>query len=481
MEDSHSEKNIKKRSLISVLSLFFQSGYSAVLGLGSNLILTIVLPPATFGIYILTLSAISFLNYFSDIGLAASLIQKKEISDDDVKTTFTVQQILILVLIGLAILLTPVIKNIYQFPQDAVHLYWALLISFFLSSLKTIPSIYLERKVQFQKIVLVQIIENTVFYITVSVLALAGLGLTSFTYAVIIRAIVGTTVMYTLFFWMPKIGISMKSLRSLLSFGLPFQTNSFLALAKDDLIMLFLGKILGLEALGYIGWAKRWAEAPIRIISDNINRILFPVFSRIQHDRTRIGRIIQKIVSYQSLLLIPVYAGMILLMHEVVYLIPRYSKWAPALPIFYLICISAILSSYSTPFINLFNALGKVRLSFKFMLYWTVMTWVSVPFLTKFLGIYGFPITLVFLSLTAVVIIHMARRMVPFHFLLSILPAVVAALIMSSVVFLITQLGVSYLVFFSASIIGAVVYFSILKFVFHINIASEIRSLFSHE
>ncbi len=481
MEDSQSEKNIKKRSLISILSLFFQSGYSAALGLASNLILTIVLPPATFGIYILTLSAISFLNYFSDIGLAASLIQKKEISDDDVKTTFTVQQILILILIGLAILLTPVIKNIYQFPQEAVRLYWALLISFFLSSLKTIPSIYLERKVQFQKIVLVQIIENTIFYITVSVLALAGLGLTSFTYAVLIRALVGTSVMYGLFFWMPRIGISVQSLRSLLSFGLPFQTNSFLALAKDDLIMLFFFFFLGLEALGYIGWAKRWAEAPIRIISDNINRILFPVFSRIQHDKTRVGRIIQKIVSYQSLLLVPTYVGMILLMHQVVFLIPKYSKWAPALPIFYLICISAILSSYSTPFINLFNALGRVRLSFKFMLYWTVMTWILVPILTTLFGVYGFPITLVFLSMTAVVIIHMARRMVPFHFLLSILPAVIASLIMAAVVFLIVQLGVSYLVFFSASVVGAVIYFSVLHMIFHINILSEIRSLFSHE
>ena len=481
MEDSHSEKNIKKRSLISVLSLFFQSGYSAALGLASNLILTIVLPPATFGIYILTLSAISFLNYFSDIGLAASLIQKKEISDDDVKTTFTVQQILILILIGLAMLLTPLVKNIYQFPEEAVHLYWALLISFFLSSLKTIPSIHLERKVQFQKIVLVQIIENTVFYIAVSVFALAGFGLTSFTYSVIIRALVGTTVMYSLFFWMPRIGISMKSLKSLLSFGLPFQTNSFLALAKDDLIMLFLGKILGLEALGYIGWAKRWAEAPIRIISDNINRILFPVFSRIQHDKNRVGRILQKIISYQSLLLIPIYAGMILLMHQVVFLIPKYSKWAPALPIFYLICISAILSSYSTPFINLFNAVGKVRLSFKFMLYWTVMTWVLVPLLTQFLGIYGFPVTLVFLSLTAVVIILLARRMVPFHFLLSVLPAVVASLIMSSVVLLISQLGTSYQIFLIASVVGVVIYLSVLHVVFRINIISEIRSLFSHE
>ena len=481
MEDNHSEKNIKRSSLVSILSLFFQSGYSAALGLASNLILTIVLPPATFGIYILTLAAISFLNYTSDIGLAASLIQKKEITDDDVKTTFTVQQLLIIILITIAIMLTPFIRNFYGFPVEAVNLYKALLFSFFLSSLKTIPSIFLERKVQYQKIVLVQIIENTVFYIAVSLFALSGLGLTSFTYAVIIRAVIGTITMYSLSFWIPQIGISVKSLKKLLSFGVPFQTNTLLALVKDELVTLYLGKMLGLEALGYIGWAKRWAESPIRIISDNINRILFPVFSRIQQDKNRVGRIIQKIISYQSLLLVPIYAGMILLMNQVVYLIPKYSKWAPALPIFYLFCFSAILSTYSTPFINLFNALGKVRWSFKFMLYWTVMTWILVPLLTHFFGIYGFPLTLVFLSLTAVVIILLARRLVPFHFLLSVLPAFVAGLIMSAVVLIIIQFGISLLILLTSSLIGAVIYLSVLYIVFHINIVTEIRSLFTHE
>ena len=32
--------------------------------------------------------------------------------------------------------------------------------------------------------------------------------------------------------------------------------SSFLALVKDDLLTLYLGKVLGFQALGYIGWAK---------------------------------------------------------------------------------------------------------------------------------------------------------------------------------------------------------------------------------
>jgi O-antigen/teichoic acid export membrane protein len=234
------------------------------------------------------------------------------------------------------------------------------LAGFFISSLKTIPSVFLERSVQFQKIVLVQVVENTVFYVSVIVCALSGLGLNSFTVSVVLRSVVGLILMYSISFWRPRIGISKTSLRALLSYGVPFQASSFLALFKDDLITLYLGKVLGFTALGYIGWAKKWAEAPIRIIMDNITRVLFPVISRIQNDKSRIGRVIEKILHYQSLILAPTLLGLAVLMKPLVDLIPRYGKWGPAVPIFYIFVASAYLSTYSTPFINLFNALGKV-------------------------------------------------------------------------------------------------------------------------
>src|SRR3990167_5389925 len=153
MDKTKLNGELKHNSIISAVSLFFQSGYSAFLGLIANLVLTILLSPSIFGIYITVLSLISLLNYFSDIGLAASLIQKKEITDNDIKTTFTVQQILIISIIAIGFLLTSFVREFYNLPQTGIYLYWALLISFFLSSLKTIPSIFLERKIQFKKIV----------------------------------------------------------------------------------------------------------------------------------------------------------------------------------------------------------------------------------------------------------------------------------------------------------------------------------------
>jgi O-antigen/teichoic acid export membrane protein len=482
MEQSPKLSHLKKRTVISAISLFFQSGYSAFLGLVANLVLTIILSPKIFGIYITVLSIISLLNYFSDVGLAASLIQKKEIDEDDVKTAFTFQQLLIISLIIIGYLFTSYVKNFYQLPQKGIYLYWALLISFFLSSLKTIPSVFLERTIQYQKIVLVQVIENTVFYLTVIFFALAGFDLLSFAFAVMLRAITGLIIIYTISFWLPKVGISFPHLRKLLSFGLPFQASSFLAIFKDDLIILYLGKVLGFEALGYIGWAKKWAEAPMRIVMDNLSRVLFPLISRLQHDKKKITSLVEKTLNYQTLLLAPIIFGLALIMSMIIYLIPSYNKWQPSLPLFYLFCLSSFFSSYSTPFINLFNALGKVKISFSFMTFWTVSTWILTTFLTKAFGFYGFPITQLILSATFVLVVYQAKKLITFNFFKPIYQPLIAAFLMGLIIFLfISFISTSYLNLTLIIFFAVIIYFLILFFSFKINLINEVKKLFSYE
>ncbi len=472
-------EDIKKKTILSTISLFFQSGYSASLGFVANLILTILLSPQIFGIYFTVLSIIAILNYFSDIGLAASLIQKKEIEEREVTTVFTVQQILIVTIVIIGFFVSPFIVSFYKLPVEGKLLYQALLVSFFFSSLKTIPSIFLERKIQFQKIVIVQVIENTTFYLVVIVLALMGWGLNSFTVAVVLRSLIGVIAIYSLSFWMPRIGINMKALKNLLSFGVPFQLSSFLALVKDDLLILYLGKVLGFQGVGYVGWAKKWAEAPIRIIMDSLSRVLFPLFSRFQKEKERLSRLIEKIIYYQSALIIPATLGLSLIMGKMIELIPRYSKWESALPLFYIFCLSSIFSSYSTPFINLLNGIGKVKISFYFMVGWTVATWVLTPILTKFFGIFGFPITLTVLSSSFMLVQLQTKKIIPFSFLKNILPFLFSGLVMGVVVFIFTKIFVSNFIFLLIPIVsGIITYLFVLNYIFKINLINQIKLLF---
>ena len=107
------------------------------------------------------------------------------------------------------------------------------------------------------KLVIPDIVETLGFNIIVLVLAIKGFGVTSFTYGVLVRGLAGLIAVYIVSPWKPSLGINKSVAKKLLSFGLPFQANSILALAKDNLFFLYLGAVLPKEALGFIGVAQK--------------------------------------------------------------------------------------------------------------------------------------------------------------------------------------------------------------------------------
>jgi len=476
-----SNSSYKQKSIKSAFSLFFQSGYSALLGLVANLAITILLSQAVYGMYLTVLSMITFLNYFSDIGLAASLIQRKDLSDDDIKTTFTTQQILVVTLMIIGFFATGVVIPFYQLPLEGMYLYWALLIAFFISSLKTIPSVLLERHLQFQKLVFVQVVENTVFYLMVVALALMNYGLMSFTIAVVLRAITGLILLYSVAFWRPQIGFNKKSFHELIHFGLPFQGASMMALLKDDLLMLYLAKAIGFEALGLVGWAKKWADAPLRIVMDNISRVSFPLISRFQDDQKKLRRIAELILENQTLVLAPVLIGASLTMNDVIHTIPRYLKWEPAVPLFIIFAISSLILSVSAPFMNVYNALGKARTTFVFMVILTISTWTATPFLVGVDAQFGFPIAHLITSISLSPILFLAKRSFDINPIRATYKPIVSAIVMAAAVLavrsFITVIGPAGIAL--NIVVGSTVYIAMLYLVFKVHIIREFKQLYA--
>jgi len=251
-----------------------------------------------------------------------------------------------------------------------------------------------------------------------------------------------------------------------------------LALVKDDLITLYLGKVLGFQFLGYIGWAKKWAEAPIRIIMDNINRILFPLFSRLQREKQKLTRLVEKAIFYQSLFIVPATFGLVLTMDKFIQIIPKYLRWQPALPLFYLFCLSALFSSYSTPFINLLNGLGQVKISFYFMIFWTALTWILTPLLTKTYSLYGFPFTLIILSSTFLLVIQQAKKYLEFQVIKNVFPAFISSCLMVAATNLSFRLPFNLtLTLLVAILIGIITYGLTLLLIFKVNLFEEIKLL----
>ncbi len=402
---------IKRKAVSGVVTFTIRTIFLQVFTFVATFILTILLDPSVFGIFFVVSAFINFFVYFSDIGLAAALIQKRtNPTKDDLKTTFTIQQVIVLTITAVGLLISSKAAGFYNLDADGLTLLRVLICSLVFSSLKTIPSIIMERELDFTKLVIPQIAENVSFYLCAVILAYNNFGIESFSWAILVRGCVGLIAVYILSPWKISIGFNKVSAKELTSFGIPFQLNSVLALLKDDLLTVVLGKILTFSEVGYIGWAQKWAFTPLRFFMDNVNKITFPAYSRLQDHKNELEKAIEKALFFVTFLVYPSIFGMVAIAPDVIKLVPSYEKWSPAMPLLYLFAINALFSAVSTTFTNTLFAIGKPKIVLKLMVFWTILTWgFTLPLIIKF-GYVGAAIGSALVSATSSLTVYLVKK-----------------------------------------------------------------------
>jgi len=429
-------ENIKRRSIAGILAITSRTFLLQILAFVATFLLTIFLEPQEYGIFFIVSAVVNFLVYFSDVGLAAALIQKKDkLQQKDYATTFTIQQILVISLSAISLWASTFIARFYNLSADGLWLYRSLVIAFFLSSLKTIPSVKLERRLKFNLLIIPQIVENVFFYSIAVYMAWKGFGVTSFSVAVLARGISGLITIYILAPWWPKISFSKKAAKKLLNFGIPFQLNSILALIKDDFLTAFLGKILPLAQVGFLGWAQRWSLFPLRMFMDSINKVTFPAYSRLQKHKRSLTKAIDKSLFFVSLTIFPALIGLIATAPALVRLIPRYQKWEPALLALSLFTINSLWASISTTLTNTLAALGKIKTNLKLMAMWTSLTWIITPILVFKIGYNGAALAAAIVAFTSFIPMILVKRIVSINISGNVLPSFSLASIMGVVAY----------------------------------------------
>lgn len=470
---------VKRRAVSGVIALTTRTFFLQAVTFVATFALTVYLDPAEYGIFFLVSAVINFFAYFSDIGLAAALIQKKEKpSEEDLRTTFTVQQAIVVSLLVIIFFATPFVRNYYNLSVDGVYLLWALGLGLLLSSLKTIPSVLLERHLDFNKLVISQIAETVLFNIVAVYLAWQGFGIAAFTYAVIVRGFIGTILIYILKPWLPGFAFSKKSLRSLLKFGLPYQANTFLAVAKDDGMTAVLGGILGPAGIGLLGWAQKWAFAPLRFFMDQVIKVTFPAYSRMQDNKSELSRAVSRSILFVCLLVFPSLLGLLLVAPILVQIIPKYEKWQPALFALGLFGINAVFAAVTTPLTNLLNSIGKIKITFKLMVMWTTLTWILTPFLAIKYGVNGAAGASAIIGISSIIAILIVRKYVEFDFKGSVGKPFIATAIMGIIVYLLrSMLPIISITVLLIVLTGAITYSVLIYFMIGPSILEDAKKI----
>jgi O-antigen/teichoic acid export membrane protein len=440
MEQPVSDPNeVKRKAVRGGFSLLIRQGLGHLIVVFGNIVLARLLVPEDFGIYAVVMLVATFLTLFGDVGLGASLIQRKEEpSLEDWRTVFTFQQILVVTFVLIIFFAAPLIRDYYEWSSSTPWFIRVTALSLMITSFRTIPAARLERDVEFKRLALVELIEILLFQGTAVLSALLGFGAWSFVLGLLARSIGGTGLIY----WMAPWPIGWKwdwtRTRSLMRFGLPYQGVGVVSFVKDSINPVLIGKLLGPAAVGYVNWAGTVSVYPVIALGSFV-RLFFPTFSRLQSDPPALAAALERVLRWNNLIAFGLFALLLSQAEEITVLVFG-EKWLPGLNLLYLLSFANFFVASGWPLMALLNAVGKSHINFTFAMIWMVCTWAfGVPLIDRY-GILGFGMANVLVQLSNVGLFWYARRLIPFRWLTLVGPNLIALALA-----IVTTLGVKQL------------------------------------
>ena len=261
--------------------------------------------------------------------------------------------------------------------------------------------------------------------------------------AVLGQGLVGLMLLYLFKPWPVGLAFSTQSLKKLLKFGVPYQTNSLLAMAKDQFMNLFLWKTIGATGMGYLNWGMFYSQQHQRLIMDNATRVAFPALSRMQDHPEEFRKTVERLLKFVCLIIFPAVIGIALAWSHLAFLVPKWFKWQPALIPLYFYVFSAVMSCFSTPVSGVLYALGKAKVNTLLMIMWLVLEWGFKPYLAIKLGYLGVAYATGIISVFSLVPLIIAWRIIKFNLLKSLGLASLAAILMATSGYLFKNVFVS--------------------------------------
>lgn len=267
-----------------------------------------LLGPELLGIYAAALVVIRFSDIFANIGIGPALVQRKNIEPRHLRTGLTISVGLSLAIAGATWLGASAISSFYRMPEleDTLR---PLTLVFPLRGLAVVPRAMLQRNLRFRRLATIEASSYVLGFGIVGVsLALAGFGLDALVAATVTHA----ALELALLSWASPFPVvpmaSRPSARELIGFGGGITLAgifSFLAIQGDKLIV---GRLLGAGALGLYSRAYSLVSTSTRLYQKIATTTFFPLLSRVQTDRERLGRGFRRGLALNALSVLPLSA-----------------------------------------------------------------------------------------------------------------------------------------------------------------------------
>ena len=361
---------------------------NAIMQIGYTSVMARLLAPEAFGLVSLATVILGFGNYFANMGLNQAIIQKEELTKDNIRAAFTTSVLLGILITAVVWFLAPTAALFFE-NEAVAPIVQVMAFSFLVNGLSSTAISILQREMRFKAMGIVETISYIVSYLVVGVvLAYLGFGFWSLVYATLTQVLltaIGSYIMvrhsvFPIFSW--------PAFQPLFNYGSKMSFLGILEYIYSQLHIVLVGKVLGMHKLGIYTRAHMLVNLPMYNITRTLSKVIFPSFSKLQNDVLKLGKVYLSSITLLAAVLIPVCMGILVAAPELVRIVLG-EQWGEAVPVLQIL-------SFAIPigFITMFSGIvcdAKAELNLKIIITVVYMA-VLIGFflLLKGYGLVGF-------------------------------------------------------------------------------------------
>lgn len=343
-----------KRALIwKLLERFGVLGVQFIL----QVILARLLTPEDYGVLSLMVIFTTLANVFIQNGFNTSLIQNKDVTEEDYSSVFWVSLIIAAIIYGGLYIAAPLIAEFYHMP-NLVAPFRVLCLMLFPGAYNSVQLAKVSRQMDFKK----------VFYSNVAGIILAGAvgigvakaggGLWALVIQTILNTLVACVVMSFTVKWYPRLVINFRRVKVLFSYGWKLLVSSLMDTLYQNIQSLMIGKKYNADTLAYYDRGKQFPQYGINAINSAVQSVLLPAMSAEQDDAAKVKSMTRNSVMMSSYIIFPMMAGLAGIASSFVKLLLT-DKWLECVPFMQICCISFAFYPVYTSNLQAIKAMGQ--------------------------------------------------------------------------------------------------------------------------
>ena len=284
-------------------SFIIQASFQ-IIGFLVSIILARILSPSDFGIIGILTIFINLSKNITDGGLASSLIRTKDPSEVDFSTVFYFNLVCSVFMYAILFITAPFVAVFFKLPliENLLRVFGVTII---LSAFTITQSVKLNKELNFKtqfKILLPSLLISAIAGISS---AYYGLGVWSLVIKELVFVTFSSAQLWLYSRWKPMWVFDKKSFRNHFHYGYKLVITDVISQFFNDSNKAIIGKFFSPSQLGFFTRAQTMQDLPNQVIFNTINRVLFPMLSKIQDSDIRLRDLYRQVIKIISFLVTP--------------------------------------------------------------------------------------------------------------------------------------------------------------------------------